>query len=63
MTACADDILAFVKNLGHTHSVATPRQDSNPSTVFDPVSGRSIADAGTLSINWNGKTCYMSAYN
>ena len=59
MTRCADDILAFVENSRHANSVATPPQESNPSILFDAVSGRSVADADTLSINWNGRTCYL----
>lgn len=59
VTACADDILAFVKTSDPTCPLASLQRRHYPATVLDRVSGRLIADRGTLSINWDGRTCYL----
>ncbi len=59
VTACADDILRFVRTSDPTCPSASLRNRRYPATVLDHASGRLVADRGTLSINWDGRTCYL----
>jgi DNA-binding response OmpR family regulator len=59
VTACADDVLTFVRTSDPTCPAASTRDRRYPTTVLDHASGRFIADSGTLSINWGGRTCYL----
>lgn len=59
VTACAHDILAFVKTSDLASPIPSPQRLRCSTPILDKVSGRPIADRGTLSVNWGGRTCYL----